>query len=309
MVPLVGGQWSEVKLLTIGTVQPRPAQEAGGQTRELSYFARLATAEQFGRLATLETHQRGTTRAGRVVAVLDGAPWLQGLVDLQRPDATRILDFPHAAGHLGAAATAVWGEGSTQVRAWLDGWLHELKHGEPAEVFAAVGRLPVTEAADPAQATAVVQQTLAYFAGRWAQVQYAQFRAEGLPIGSGCVESGHKQITQARLKGPGMHWAPRSINPLLSLRCALHNGRWPERWDRLCQGWRAQMRRTRQRPPRQRTEPHAAAASVEVVPRAPSAPARPVPAPTIVHGRPTAAHPWKRRCPLPRSGAPSAAKL
>lgn len=305
MVPLVGGQWSEVKLLAVGTVQSRPGDGAGVQTSELSYFARLATAEQFGRLATLETYRRGTTRAGRVAAVLDGAVWLQGLIDLQRPDATRILDFPHAAEHLGSAATAIWGEDSTRAREWLCGWLHELKHGEPAEVLAAVGRLPVSEAADPTQATRVVQQTVDYLASRWGQIQYAAFRAEGLPIGSGCVESGHKQVMQARLKGPGMHWAAGSVNPLLSLRCALCNGRWPERWRRLHEQWRSATRRPCRRPPRPAAK---AAAPIAVAASTPVAPTRPTPVPTIVNGRPTAAHPWKRRCPLPRSGAPAPAK-
>jgi hypothetical protein len=313
MVPLVGGQWSEVKLLTVGTVDRVPAG-AGverARTSELSYFARLAAAEQFGRLATLETHRRGTARAGRVAAVLDGAMWLQGLVDLQRPDAVRILDFPHAAEHLGTAATAVWGEGSAQARDWLGGWLHEFKHGEPAEVLAAIGRLPAAEAADPTAAGAAVQQTLDYLASRWAQIQYAQFRAQGLPIGSGCVESGHKQVMQTRLKGPGMHWAASSVNPLLSLRCALCNGRWSERWGRLAQRWRAGAPHVCRRRARRGAEPAPAAVpeSGAAAASVPVAPARPAPAPLIVNGRPTAAHPWKRRCPLPRSGAPSPAKL
>ena len=39
-------------------------------------------------------------QAQQVCAVMDGAAWRQGLVDVQRPDAVRILDFPHAAEHL-----------------------------------------------------------------------------------------------------------------------------------------------------------------------------------------------------------------
>jgi hypothetical protein len=42
----------------------------------------------------VEAHQRGTESVGVVCAVQDGAEWLQGLVDVLRPDAVRILDFP-----------------------------------------------------------------------------------------------------------------------------------------------------------------------------------------------------------------------
>jgi hypothetical protein len=103
MVPLVGGQWGEVKLLALGTVTAADDGAATAHTADVSYFARLTDAETFGRLATTETHRRGTETAGQVAAVLDGAVWAQGFVDLHRPDAVRILDFPHAAEHLSHA--------------------------------------------------------------------------------------------------------------------------------------------------------------------------------------------------------------
>ena len=73
-------------------------------TLDLSYFSRLADAETFTRQTYVETYRRGTESAGVVCAVQDGAEWLQGLVDVLRPDAVRILDFPHAVEHLTSAA-------------------------------------------------------------------------------------------------------------------------------------------------------------------------------------------------------------
>jgi hypothetical protein len=35
-----------------------------------------------------------------VVAVMDGSDWLQKFIDVQRPDAVLILDFPYAMEHL-----------------------------------------------------------------------------------------------------------------------------------------------------------------------------------------------------------------
>jgi len=67
-------------------------------TRQLSYFSRLTDAGTFARLALVETHRRGVETAGQVGAVMDGAEWGQGFVDFHRPDAVRILDFPHGAG-------------------------------------------------------------------------------------------------------------------------------------------------------------------------------------------------------------------
>lgn len=49
MVPLLQGQWSEVKTLVISEVAK--AQQAQKKSRHLTYFSRLASAEEFTRLA------------------------------------------------------------------------------------------------------------------------------------------------------------------------------------------------------------------------------------------------------------------
>jgi len=97
MVPLVGGVWAEAKTVVIAEIQrkekackQRPEQRV--EAVNLSYFSRLTDAETFGRLATVETERRAVLQAKEVCAVQDGAEWIQGFVDLHRPDAVRILD-------------------------------------------------------------------------------------------------------------------------------------------------------------------------------------------------------------------------
>jgi len=80
----------------------------------------------------VEAYQRGTEAASVVCAVQDGAEWLQGLVDVLRPDAVRILDFPHAVEHLTKAAQPSLGIGTPTLRAWLDEQAHTLKHAAQA---------------------------------------------------------------------------------------------------------------------------------------------------------------------------------
>jgi hypothetical protein len=84
-VPLVGGQWSEVKTLVLGEVAaPRWEAKRGDwvvRTEHRSYFSRLAEVDNFRRLALVETHRRGVETAGQVGAIVDGAEWLQGFVD------------------------------------------------------------------------------------------------------------------------------------------------------------------------------------------------------------------------------------
>lgn len=285
--PLVREGWAEVKTLVLGEVVATPN---GPRTVDLSSFSRLTDAETFARLATVETHRRGTAAAGTVVAVTDGAAWCQGVIDLHRPDAVRVLDFPHAVEHLSTAAQAVFGPGTAAASEWLGLQRHALRHGQEAAVLTAVADLAATPALS-APVVATVTGVLTYLTTRRASLHYATFSAAGFPIGSGCVESANKLVVEARLKGAGMHWARANVNPLLALRTLLANGRWAEAWPTL---WRAVCRQARRRPtPPIRVAPITAAAPVHV----------PVPSPTrvlpsrvttIVNGRPTADHPWRR---------------
>jgi len=246
MVPVVGGEWAEVKTLVIGEVQP-PVVEDGAlvvHTGQHSYFSRLAEAETFQRLALVETHRRGVERAGAVGAVTDGAEWIQKFIDHHCYQATRILDFPHAGEHLNAIGQAHWGVASAEAQDWLGLQLHTLKHDGPAAVLAEVRRLLALQPPESAAAS-----DMAYLEKRAAQMQYPTFRAAGWPIGDGAVESANKLVVEARLKGSGMHWARPHVDPMLALRNIVCSDRWEEAWPQIVSTLRqqAQQRGTERR--------------------------------------------------------------
>jgi hypothetical protein len=230
MVPLLHGHWAEVRTLVIGAVQPA-VQECGEwvvHTRDLSYFSRKTSSEEFERLALVEIQRRGVENAKQVAAVMDGSDWLQGFTDYHRPDAVRILDFPHAGEHIGQVGEFLYGEGTPQAQEWLKGKLHQLKHAGPDDLFTELDQL---QAQHPdAQA---VSGNLAYLKKREQQIQYPRFQADGWPIGSGIVESGNKLVVEVRLKGSGMHWAEQHVNSMLALRNIVCSGRWKEDWPKI----------------------------------------------------------------------------
>ena len=290
MISLVGKQWVEVKTLALGRV----VQEVDGtvRTRELSYFSRRAEHTAFRRLALVETYRRGVGTALAVVAVVDGADWLQRFIDFHRPDAIRILDFPHAVEYLTHASHEAHGTGTAATSEWLATQAHALKHAGPDPVLTALRALPPGEHRDAA---------LGYLEPRLAQLQYPTFRAAGYPIGSGIVESANKVVVQDRLKGSGMHWAPASVDPMLALRTIVCADRWDEAWPQISARLRADARE-RSRHLRAARQAARAASQPPVAPT--PTPATGTPSPTtissptpksIVDGRPTKAHPWNRR--------------
>ncbi len=195
MAPLVGGVWAEVKTLAVGTVTM--GVDGAPATTALSYFSRLTDADTFGRLATGELYRRGTSTAGTVVAVTDGAAWCQGFIDLHRHDAVRILDFAHALEHLGQVARAVFGSGTEAASAWLGVQAHALRHGREAAVLTTLTAL--ANAADRDDATRrLLSGTHAYLAHRRNHIRCAAFVAAGDPIWLGRC----RKRQQPRRRGP-----------------------------------------------------------------------------------------------------------
>ncbi len=311
LVPLVHAKWTEVKTVVVGTIQP-PVIENGEpvvHSTDLSYFSRLSEAETFGQEALVETHRRGVERAGRVIAVTDGAVWEQGFIDVHRHDAVRILDFPHATEYLTQAGQVVYGEATPELKTWLADTCHELKHGAPDTVLNALRTLHQTAQERHLAQAELIQGSLDYLEKRRPLLAYAQFQAAGYPIGSGAVESGNKVVVEARLKGAGMHWAPRQVNPMLALRNIACSDRWAEAWPEIERQRRQQARLRRERRQVAHRTAHAKPADADAVASLPEPPAIPTPKPSTkasarkVSGQPyvpAANHPW-RHSPIGRA--------
>jgi hypothetical protein len=282
MVPLVGGDWAEVKTLVVGKVEAQPHADGSllVQTTELSSFSRLAEAETFTHLATVETSARGVELADKIVAVSDGAEWLQKMFDLHCPQAERILDFPHAAQRLSHIASVVFGEGTLEARSWYETQRTALKQSGAEAVLAVVEELCATYPELEGLA-----EDAAYLSKRRALMNYPSYQAQGLPIASGCVESANKLVVEARLKGAGMHWARAHVNPMVALRNVVCSDRWAEVWPRVQRTERAAARQAR----RSRRAKHTSDVVVEAAP----APVR-TPLPGGKAHPPPATHPWKR---------------
>ena len=248
-VPVVGGEWKEVKTLVIGEVE-RPVEQAGQvvvSTSHLSYFSRCLPIEEFKSASLAEVHRRGIEQAKTVCAPSDGAVCLQALFDYHRPDAVRILDFVHAIEYVAKAGQAVYGAESAAFKTWFEAQCHLMKQTNGAEIIFELESLQ--EQARATQKNAVVAQvqgSLDYLIERKSMLRYAHFRELGYPIGSGATESANKLVVEARLKGAGMHWALSHLNPMLALRNMSANSGEEEGWQALKIEWSVQRQAQRQ---------------------------------------------------------------
>src|ERR1017187_1075819 len=110
------------------------------------------------------------------------------------------------------------------------GWVHQiaedLRAGKVQEVIAALKRLrPKT-----AELRESLQSLIGYYSENAGRMRYDEYLRSGYGIGSGAVESAHKQgvhvVVHARLRQAGMRWSEAGARRLLALRLLLRNGDW-----------------------------------------------------------------------------------
>ena len=280
MIRLVGGAYVEVRTIVIAELHLQAGKAM--QAKKLSYFSLLADARTFNQQATLEIYRRGTDNGRVVVAVNDGAEWIDDVVALHYPEAIRVLDWAHASGYLHAAGQAIDGSCAST----CERLLNELHEGPPEHVLELLANF-INQQESGAAVLKILEQSAAYLKKRTGQLRYPQFRAAGLPIGSGIVESANKNIVQARLKRSGMSWLPENANAILTLRCAEENGHWQTTMASALDSLRLQCREQRSAGRRERCRKKAEQAAISVATKVPAQP-------YFENGRPTRAHPYNR---------------
>jgi len=221
--------WHEVKLGLVGG-------HKDGRTGALSYVAARESAEQFGPRLLCEAARRGAleivgwqgpiTGMGlamlrEVVILGDGAHWIWTLAADYFGVRTEIVDFYHASEHLWAIANAQYGQGSAKAKEWAEARVTELYEKGAKPVLAALSSVrPSTK-----EATKVLRRERGYFRNNAYRMAYPQFREQGLPIGSGAIESAAKHLVQLRMKRPGVRWSDAGAQGVLAVRAHLASGR------------------------------------------------------------------------------------
>jgi hypothetical protein len=133
-----------------------------------------------------------------------------------------VLDFYHAVQNVWKGARS-WFDGRTKhARQWFASARRSIRNGKVRQVMAEIrGALSSEEIPDSTRK--ILANLVVYLETHVEHMSYDQFKALGLPIGSGMVESTCKWLIQQRFKGVGMRWSEQGFNTLLHLRLAWVN--------------------------------------------------------------------------------------
>lgn len=200
--------------------QGQPLRDEAATT----YVAAIEPAEAFGQRIYREAVRRGLDHAQQVVVIGDGAPWIWKIAEEHFPEAVQIVDLYHARQKIAELAKLVV---SSDWKAWAEARYRELDQGRVEILLGALMRLKSSQA----DLQAAIDKTIHYFQTNAERMRYAQFRRQGLFVGSGVVEAGCKTIVGQRLKCSGMHWTVRGANAILALRCLELSNRWEDFWE------------------------------------------------------------------------------
>jgi len=102
------------------------------------------------------------------------------------------------------------------------GIAEDLRAGKVQEVIARLKRVrPKTPALRES-----LQALIRYYSENAGRMRYDEYLRLGYGIGSGAVESAHKQVVHARFRQAGMRWSEAGARRLLALRLLLLNEDW-----------------------------------------------------------------------------------
>lgn len=162
------------------------------------------------------------TKYKRIAVLGDGGDFVWEISGTIVNAMIEVLDVQHARSHIHACGRALCGGGAAGATAWGKEWCaHVYDHG-PDGLLAERARLKQQEV--PASADKVLTNLLDYVTNHRLRMDYPRFRALGLPIASGAIESANRQVVGDRCKRSGMRWTRDGLQRILSLRAAYLSG-------------------------------------------------------------------------------------
>jgi len=165
----------------------------------------------------------------RIALLGDGAAWVWNNLSACFPDGKQVLDYYHCSEHIHKVAEAHYGTTPKAIE-WVEATMARLAANQVDTVIWGLQRLQADVFAQEE-----IDKLITYLDNQRDRLNYNACKEEGIPIGSGGIESANKFISHIRLKRSGAWWVVENGNGMLRLRCAMYNGT----FDRVFEKYRS----------------------------------------------------------------------
>jgi hypothetical protein len=210
-------EWKEMRLV---------AAQAKESCRT-TYAATMDTVNETGRRWGHCARQAGWGLNSQIHAQGDGAAWIRiQSREIFGRQGTFLCDFYHVSEYLGAAAKTCR---PAKPDSWRRTQQKRLRRGALKKIIEEL--LPHLEPEGTPKEEAPVRNAHRYLSNRVDCLDYPRALEQGLPIGSGLIESGHRHVLHARLKKAGAAWLPDHADQIAHIRVLRANGHWASLWN------------------------------------------------------------------------------
>lgn len=206
--------------------------DARGRAEERPFIAERLYAASAVSMADFDDRLKALTwraglRGAQAAFVADGARslWKWGEENLPA-DTVFIQDFWHVCEHLADLAREIFDE--TSWRSRFLRWKRALRESRLDSVLLSLRR--ERRKRKGAQRSRI-EAEMAYLESGRDRMDYARYKREGWPIGSGAIEGTCKHLVKSRFSVTGARWRRGNIGKTLALRLAIFNKEWDEYWE------------------------------------------------------------------------------
>lgn len=211
--------WKEIKLGRVFKSNDNiPITKDRHWIKDSNYCAYLGGFKAF--LERFELLLKGMVN---LVFIADGAKWFWDWATVYYPGAIQILDYYHAKQYLCEFALLAFKNKEVKEK-WIKTQDTLLLKDKVTEV---VGNIKaISSLRDDAEKYR--EKIITYYQNNQSRMLYGTYVKKGLLIGSGPIESAHRNVIQKRLKLSGQRWTKYGVQTMANLRVVHKSNNWPQ---------------------------------------------------------------------------------
>lgn len=207
--------WKEIKVgrIFFASHQVKDVSKDRNIIRYSDYVVNLGDLKTF--LTKMEN--RLDDYKGTMIFINDGASWIWNWVEDAYPKAVQILDYFHAMEYLSAFAEVYVKDKEERIN-WITSIENQLNADQVEQVIELLEGISKTSQIKTMDAKEKLKALLSYYNTHKDRMHYGTYRKNGYLVGSGPIESAHRNIIQKRLKLSGQRWTVQGAHNIACLR-------------------------------------------------------------------------------------------
>lgn len=214
--------WKEIKVgrIFFSSHQVEQVSKNRNIIRYADYVVNMGDLKTF--LSKMEN--RLDDYKGTLIFINDGATGIWNWIEDAYPKAIQILDYFHAMEYLSVFAEAYFDDKEERTN-WISSIEDQLNADQIEKVIELLKEISTASKIKTKDAKEKLKALLSYYNTHKGRMRYGTYRKNGYLVGSGPIESAHRNVIQKRLKLSGQRWTEQGARNIACLRAHMKSMR------------------------------------------------------------------------------------